>query len=68
MLHCVKHERTPDPDEADREALERALAERAAVERSALPGLFALPAAGPSARESSAARLQAPVPNHQHGG
>jgi hypothetical protein len=55
-----------DPEAADRAALERALAERAAVERSALPGLFALPAAGPSARQSSAARLQAPVPDHHH--
>jgi signal transduction histidine kinase len=55
-----------DPEAADRAALERALAERAAVERSALPGMFALPAAGPSARQSSAARLQAPVPDHHH--
>jgi signal transduction histidine kinase len=55
-----------DPEADDRAALERALAERSAVERSALPGLFALPAAGPSARQSSAARLQAPVPDHQH--
>jgi hypothetical protein len=63
--------------DADRAALQRASAERSAaeqwatehwaVERAVLPGMFALPATGPSARESSAARLQAPVPDHHHG-
>jgi hypothetical protein len=53
--------------EEDRAALERALAERAAVQHAVLPGLVALPPSGPSARESSAARLQAPVPDHHAG-
>jgi hypothetical protein len=67
----------PEPDpaaasesaqaQADRVALERALAERAAVQHAVLPGLLALPPSGPSARESSAARLQAPVPDHHAG-
>ncbi len=51
---------------ADRAALERALAERDAVVRSVLPGALALPPAGPSARQTSAARLQSPVPDHPH--
>jgi PAS domain S-box-containing protein len=54
-------------DEAVRAALARALAERADMENSRLPGLAALPAADPSAHEASAARLRAPVPDHQHG-
>jgi hypothetical protein len=58
--------------DADRTALDRALAARSvvahwALESAASPGLFALPAGGPSARESSAARLQAPVPDHHRG-
>jgi PAS domain S-box-containing protein len=62
----------PEPDptaatesaqaEEDRAALERALAERAAIQHAVLPGLIALPPSGPSARESSAARLQSPLP------
>jgi PAS domain S-box-containing protein len=56
----------PDNEAEDRVALERALAERDAIIRSALPGALALPAAGPSARRSTAARLQAPVPDHLH--
>jgi signal transduction histidine kinase len=53
--------------EEDRAALERALVERAAIQHAVLPGLIALPPSGPSARESSAARLQAPVPDHRAG-
>jgi signal transduction histidine kinase len=56
----------PDPEAAGRAALERALAEREAVTRSVLPGALALPPAGPSARQPSAARLQSPVPDHHH--
>jgi signal transduction histidine kinase len=54
-------------------AVEQWAAEQWAVERriaghrTALPGMSALPATGPSAREPSAARLQAPVPDHHHG-
>jgi signal transduction histidine kinase len=58
----------PAQAEEDRAALERALAERAAIQHASLPGLVALPASGPSARQSSAARLQAPVPDHQQAG
>jgi signal transduction histidine kinase len=59
----------PEPDDAaTRAALARALAERADMENSRLPGLGALPAADPSAHETSAARLRAPVPDHRHEG
>jgi hypothetical protein len=37
------------------------------MENSRLPGLSALPAAEPSAHDEPAARLRAPVPDHQHG-
>jgi signal transduction histidine kinase len=57
----------PEDDAAVRAALERALAERANMENSRLPGLTALPAAEPSAHDEPAARLRAPVPDHQHG-
>ena len=57
----------PQDDAEVRSALERALAERANMENSRLPGLSALPAAEPSAHEEPAARLRAPVPDHQHG-
>ncbi|MEV6350357.1 ATP-binding protein [Actinoplanes sp. NPDC051851] len=60
----------PEPageEDADvRAALERALAERAAILDSRLPGVSALPAADPSAHDPAAARLRAPVPDHQH--
>ncbi|GIE87728.1 hypothetical protein [Actinoplanes regularis] len=60
----------PEPAEEEdaeiRAALERALAERAAIMDSRLPGLVALPAAEPSAHHPGAARLRAPVPDHQH--
>lgn len=58
---------TGGDDAAVRAALERALAERANMENSRLPGLTALPAAEPSAHDEPAARLRAPVPDHQHG-
>ena len=57
----------PEDDAEVRAALERALAERANMENSRLPGLSALPAAEPSAHAQPAARLRAPVPDHQHG-
>jgi signal transduction histidine kinase/type II secretory pathway pseudopilin PulG len=57
----------PEDDAAVRAALERALAERANMENSRLPGMSALPAAEPSAHREPAARLRAPVPDHQHG-
>jgi hypothetical protein len=57
----------PEDDAEVRAALERALAERADMENSRLPGLSALPAAEPSAHSEPAARLRAPVPDHQHG-
>lgn len=57
----------PEDDAAVRSALERALAERANMENSRLPGMSALPAAEPSAHHEPAARLRAPVPDHQHG-
>jgi signal transduction histidine kinase len=57
----------PEDDPAIRAALERALAERTNMENSRLPGLSALPAAEPSAHDEPAARLRAPVPDHQHG-
>jgi signal transduction histidine kinase len=56
-----------DDDSVARAALERALAERANMENSRLPGMSALPAAEPSAHHEPAARLRAPVPDHQHG-
>jgi hypothetical protein len=37
------------------------------MENSRLPGMSALPAAEPSAHHEPAARLRAPVPDHQHG-
>jgi len=57
----------PEDDTAIRAALDRALAERANIENSRLPGMTALPAADPSAHHEPAARLRAPVPDHQHG-
>jgi signal transduction histidine kinase len=57
----------PEGDPAVRAALDRALAERANMENSRLPGLSALPAAEPSSHDEPAARLRAPVPDHQHG-
>jgi signal transduction histidine kinase len=57
----------PEDDNEVSAALERALAERANMENSRLPGLSALPAAEPSAHAEPAARLRAPVPDHQHG-
>jgi PAS domain S-box-containing protein len=63
----AKH-RTSEEETIARAALERALAERANMENSRLPGLSALPAAEPSAHAEPAARLRAPVPDHQHGG
>ncbi len=66
----MKHIPTEPAEEEDarvRAALDRALAERAAIMDSRLPGLSALPAAEPSAHDPSAARLRAPVPDHQHG-
>jgi signal transduction histidine kinase len=57
----------PEDDTAVRAALERALAERVNMENSRLPGMSALPAAEPSAHHEPAARLRAPVPDHQHG-
>jgi signal transduction histidine kinase len=57
----------PEDDAVVRAALERALAERTNMENSRLPGLSALPAAEPSAHREPAARLRAPVPDHQHG-
>ncbi|MFI1988634.1 ATP-binding protein [Actinoplanes sp. NPDC020271] len=65
----MKHIPTEPVEEDDaqvRAALERALAERAAIMDSRLPGLSALPAAEPSAHDPAAARLRAPVPDHQH--
>jgi signal transduction histidine kinase/CHASE1-domain containing sensor protein len=65
----MKHIPTEPAEEDDAEvraALERALAERAAILDSRLPGLGALPAAEPSAHDPAAARLRAPVPDHQH--
>jgi signal transduction histidine kinase len=63
----MSHVTPPEDDTAVRTALKRALAERASMEHSRLPGLSALPAAEPSAHEEAAARLRAPVPDHQHG-
>ena len=57
----------PEDDTVIRAALQRALAERANMENSRLPGMSALPAAEPSAHHEPAARLRAPVPDHQHG-
>ncbi|HEX5200001.1 MAG TPA: ATP-binding protein [Actinoplanes sp.] len=54
--------RKKDDDKA-REKLERALAGRAAMEKARLPGMSALPAADPSGRDPSAARLRSPVPH-----
>ncbi|WP_433382297.1 ATP-binding protein [Actinoplanes sp. CA-142083] len=54
--------RKKDDDKA-RQKLERALAGRAAMENSRLPGLSALPAAEPSARDPKSARLRSPVPH-----
>jgi hypothetical protein len=56
--------RDTDTDDEAREKLERALAERAAMANVRLPGLTALPAADPSRRDASAARLRSPVPHH----
>jgi signal transduction histidine kinase len=57
----------PEDDTVIQAALQRALAERANMENSRLPGMSALPAAEPSAHHEPAARLRAPVPDHQHG-
>ncbi|WP_436530000.1 ATP-binding protein [Actinoplanes sp. HUAS TT8] len=65
----MRHIPTEPAEEEDarvRAALDRALAERAAMLDSRLPGLTALPAAEPSAHDPAAARLRAPVPDHQH--
>ncbi|MBB4744564.1 signal transduction histidine kinase [Actinoplanes octamycinicus] len=65
MRHIPK-EPAEEDDAQVRAALDRALAERAAMLDSRLPGLSALPAADPSAHDPAAARLRAPVPDHQH--
>ncbi|AEV86208.1 Fis family transcriptional regulator [Actinoplanes sp. SE50] len=65
MRH-IPAEPAEQEDARVRAALDRALAERAAVLDSRLPGLSALPAADPSAHDPAAARLRAPVPDHQH--
>ncbi|BCJ40449.1 hypothetical protein GCM10010168_82170 [Actinoplanes ianthinogenes] len=65
MRHIPK-EPAEEDDAKVRAALDRALAERAAILDSRLPGLSALPAADPSAHDPAAARLRAPVPDHQH--
>ncbi|GIF03160.1 CHASE domain-containing protein [Actinoplanes siamensis] len=65
-MHHIPTEPAEEDDAKVRAALERALAERAAVLDSRLPGVSALPAAEPSAHDPGAARLRAPVPDHQH--
>nr|WP_255657471.1 ATP-binding protein [Actinoplanes sp. L3-i22] len=65
MRH-IPTEPVEEDDAKVRAALDRALAERAAIMDSRLPGLSALPAAEPSSHDPAAARLRAPVPDHQH--
>ncbi|WP_407653410.1 CHASE domain-containing protein [Actinoplanes oblitus] len=64
MKHIPK-EPAEEDDAKVRAALDRALAERAAILDSRLPGLSALPSSAPSAHDPAAARLRAPVPDHQ---
>ncbi|WP_239082628.1 ATP-binding protein [Actinoplanes teichomyceticus] len=65
-MNNIPAEPAEQDDAQVRAALDRALAERAAILDSRLPGLSALPAAEPSAHDPAAARLRAPVPDHQH--
>ncbi|WP_232344327.1 ATP-binding protein [Actinoplanes awajinensis] len=64
-MNHIPAEPVGDEDAEVRAALDRALAERAAILDSRLPGMGALPSAAPSSHDPAAARLHAPVPDHQ---